>query len=200
VEYQKFNLDNLDVDAFELIKARKSDDSDNSEVLVSVYRDERYYYKVWKEEYLTAIGAISKGAWIPARESSILPGFDCGFYSPENSAALVGFIYSDTVLRGYVTKVGQPLSIYDHNKVEKPELSAFLYKAWLRALSVGWLPCDICFNNLIQVDGVISFIDFDTELTDMAALDLEYEARLGALRLHVFPYLRGLVAGYFSKM
>lgn len=148
-----------------------------------LYRDERYWYKIWGARYFENIPYSSDGKFL----HHLLPldrphGFVVGLFVPEISCAFVEFIYDENdKIVGYVTRSGiRPSSV-------SIEFIDAVYKA---CLDCGWVYADFCFNNVISVDGVLSLIDFDTHLTDIKKLNRDFEMKHGALREHVFLRFR----------
>lgn len=156
-----------------------------------LYRDTRFWYKLWGPDFLRSSPYVVGSKFIKLGPLAKKPqGFDVGLYTQETAAAFVEFISDEggTVL-GYVTKRG------DHSKVVTDD---FILKVFEACRTSGWLYSDFCFNNVISVDGQLSLIDFDTHLSKMDCLDLEFEREKGGLRPHVFPGFRDLVEAYIG--
>ena len=152
------------------------------------------YFKVWGSMYSAHRRFISgNGAW--AADIRTVFGFEVGFFSAENCAALLEFIHDgDGFVRGYVTRAGQPLL-----DTENALMDRFLDETKKATERSGFVHNDVCYNNLILVGDRISFIDFDTVFSDLERLDVPFESKWGALRPHVLSEYSEFVTGLVAK-
>ncbi len=151
-----------------------------------LYRDDRYWYKIWGPLYLAASPYASGGKFhkhpAPLRQPH---GFEVGLFTPEISGAFETFICDeDNIVRGYVTRAGRkPRKVTD----------TFVESVFQACVASGWAYGDFCYNNVVEVDTQLSLIDFDTHLTKFDTMDIAFEEEKGALRPHVFPAFRDLI-------
>lgn len=154
-----------------------------------LYRDDRYWYKVWGPRYLAASPYASGGRFhkhpVPLTQPH---GFEVGLFTPEISGAFESFIYDENdAVRGYVTRAGRkPHKVSDD----------FVKSVYRACMACGWVYADFCVNNIVEINGQSSLIDFDTHLTNFYSIDLDFERQKGALRSHVNGYFRSLVEEY----
>jgi hypothetical protein len=154
------------------------------------YQDSAFIYKAWGADYLTSGLYTSGDQWCTHKKALSKPhGFEVGLFVPQISSAFVDFIVDENdVVRGYITKIGTP--------PVRGVPDVFVEDVFNACVACGWLFCDFCYNNIVEVDGTFSLIDFDTHLTELACLDLDFEKKSGALREHVDSRFRDLVINY----
>lgn len=155
-----------------------------------IYSDGKFWYKIWDRRYTANLRAVRGNTYdLLSSANNSLHGFDVGFYDNECASAFCEFIHDhEGVLRGYITKHGDPLS--------KAAADSFLLRTFAKCLETGWVPTDVCHNNLVLIDDRISFIDYDSHFTSLADLDRDFELAEGSLRSHVYSLFRGLVYSY----
>jgi hypothetical protein len=117
-------------------------------------------------------------------------GFDIGFFNKELCTAFVELITDqDGNCRGYIAREGSPLETRWNEKLA--EFTALVENATKRT---GYAHSDYCYNNLVRIDGGISFIDFDTLLTNVQFAIRSFEEKVGSLRAHVYKPYRDFVS------
>jgi len=153
-----------------------------------LYRDEKYWYKVWGKDFLPSSPYVSSGKFHGHYPQLKEPhGFQVGLFTPLNSSAFHSFLYDDDDnVRGYVSVAGDPVRSEDLTMT-------FVEDFFQQCIDSGWLYSDFCFPNLVKIGGKISLIDFDTHLTDIRNFDREFEIALGALRPHIEDNFRKLI-------
>jgi hypothetical protein len=153
------------------------------------YRDDRFIYKLWSGLYTVKDLIIDGGQYIQhpyANKFSGIAAIDLGFVNRRTCSAFVDTIWSDetySVCIGYVTKIGVPL-------VDAGQISEeFFNEICQCSLDTGYFHSDFKPENIIELNGHLSLIDFDTVLSRGSSLQLEFEEINGSLRQHVFqPY------------
>ena len=151
-----------------------------------IYRDDRYWYKIWGENYLKETPYSSAGCFKKFSHQPVYPhGFEIDFFTPEISTAFKEFIYDNTgVVRGYITLAGNQPKVIHKN---------FISAVFASCIKTGWIYSDFCWNNIIEINGNLSLIDFDTHFTKISTFVPEFEKDYGALRGHVIDEYRNLI-------
>lgn len=151
-----------------------------------LYCDAEYWYKVWDPKYIQALPiAIGERFLRRSSQNNTLPGFDLGVFNEDVASAFVDFIIDDNEnLCGYVTKRGEPPSVIAHS---------FAQMFAERCINAGWIYSDFCHNNMIDINGKISLIDFDSHFTKLADLSIPFEKEKGCLREHVHSVFRDII-------
>lgn len=151
-----------------------------------LYRDDGYWYKIWGPRYLEVSPYASGGRFhkhpVPLTQPH---GFEVGLFTPDISGAFETFIFDENdAVRGYVTRAGR-----------KPRevTGEFVESVYRACIACGWVYADFCMNNIVDIGGRLSLIDFDTHLTSLDGMDLHFENSKGALRDHVDDYFRNLI-------
>jgi SAM-dependent methyltransferase len=161
----------------------------------NVHQDRRLYYKddlwfkVWAPEYIQSQAYRSGVTYIElGPKNNELVGFRVGYFDKSNSSALVDFIYDETgVLRGYICRAGKILPALPRE---------FLRAAARKATETGWVMADLVAENVIEVAGQLSFIDYDARFCELRELDIEYERANGCFAGFRDPYYAGLLEGF----
>jgi Phosphotransferase enzyme family len=155
-------------------------------VLYDPARD--YYVKVWGPLYEDH-RRIYHGRTEVVLEEQHVFGLAIGFYDDAIASALVDTIVDEHGrCRGYATRAGAPLETS-----RTPEFEVFLDAVKAATARTRFAHTDVCYNNLVLVDGRISFIDFDTVFTHVPLIDVEFESEWGCLREHVYEGYREFV-------
>ncbi len=146
------------------------------------------WIKVWSPSYIRNLKLCRAATYEFLREdgtNNSLHGVELGFFTSGNSAALQDIIYDKGgILRGYKTRHG----------VMPDDIPAEFTRVNARKMfELGWVMTDYCTMNIVFVDGLISFIDYDTHFTSLADLDVSFETEFGCLRSHIDPLFRSLV-------
>lgn len=151
-----------------------------------LYRDDRYWYKIWGPRFLELSPYVEDGKFFKHKIPLKKPhGFEVGLFTREISSAFECFLYDENeVVRGYITKAGKKTSDIG---------SGFIDAVFRACVGCGWIYGDFCYNNVVEIDGNLSLIDFDTDLTKLDMLDVEFEKTKGALRSHVFSEFREMI-------
>jgi hypothetical protein len=132
-----------------------------------VYFHNDLWYKVWPREYTLSQYYISCGDEIPVGLDGTLLGFYVGYFNQAIAPAFVDFIHDDSgFVRGYVTRNGH---VVENIPVD------FARQTALRAIATGWVMADIRAANVIEFDGTLSLIDFDSQFTRLDTFDLRHE-------------------------
>ena len=158
-----------------------------------LYCDAEFWYKTWGEGYLSQSPYGAAGELRKHRSLLQKPhGFEVGLFVPEISAAFQGFIYDENNnVRGYITKAGaQPKRISEN----------FIEAVYQACINCGWAYADFCFNNVIETEGQLSLIDFDTHLSEISTMDIGFEEKNGALRPHIFSKFSEQLKGYLKPL
>lgn len=149
------------------------------------------WYKVWEPDYIRSQSYIADGKYVSVLAAADrLLGFAVGFFDAGNASALLDFIYDDNgVLRGYVTRQGTAVS-----QIPRP----FLEEAANRSITCGWVMADVTLANVVEIDGGLSFIDFDSHFCELDTLNIAYERERGCLSSYKDPYFAGLIEGHVA--
>ncbi len=185
-------LESIDFNKLEAITKQNAWGSGNPYRERLHYRDERYWYKLWDPKYIQSLPvAIGETYFRRSFRNNSLHGFDVGLFDATNTPAFVDFIYDNREnLRGYIVGVGHPPSTID---------PTFILNFACRCISAGWVYSDFCFNNIIECDGKLSIIDFDSHLSSLEKLSIKFERERGSLRPHVFELFRNKIESYLEN-
>ena len=167
-----------------------------------IYKDSQYAYKIWSRGSRghrvafvagEAVFCDNRGA---AGEEQLL-GFLCGMYDDKICPAFVENIYSRGRLRGYRTRLGEPLSKANSADQNVRDFIEEMINASLRS---GYVYRDLHPGNLIRLgDGRISLIDLETPIAELRSLDLNLEIQNGSLRRGIFLKYRQFILDHFDS-
>jgi len=156
-----------------------------------LYRDEKFYYKIWGDNYIATTCAAVGSSFKGVKGLRNIHGFEVGLYVPEVSKALVDFITDEGGrIRGYVTHRGTHPS-------EVPE--SFVDALFESSVKSGWVYSDLKPQNLVVFNGTCSLIDFDTHLSCLQLLDIEFEKEHGCLRAFTSPLYRAKILEFLGR-
>lgn len=136
-------------------------------------------YKLWSSQYVIKDLYVSNGEyhkWDYADRSKSIASLDSGFINKEISPALVDLIWKGNFCVGYITTIGKKIDIIP---------DAFYKKILEQSIATGYLYMDFCSKNICENGGVYSLIDYDTPLTRLSTLNLDFERKSGVLRKHI---------------
>jgi hypothetical protein len=157
-----------------------------------VYFHGDLWYKVWPPEYTLSQCYISCGDEIPVGLNGTLLGFHVGYFNQSISSAFVDFIHDENdFLRGYVTRNGR---LVENIPVD------FSRQTALRAIATGWVMADVRASNVIELNGALSLIDFDSQFTLLETFDLPHERKKGSISALIDPYFAGFIEGHVMSM
>jgi len=145
--YKSFNLENIDVSSFSIVKERKKLYHNQDHSRWVYYDNNNLYYKIWNSTYV--------------RRDNILEGLNNGFYDDTTTPALKGLIYHEGVCRGYVMEKVNPLSdpniIHNFYNIikEKTAITKYFYFDYCKqhVMDFKGKPC------LIDLEGIYPFIN-----------------------------------------
>jgi hypothetical protein len=149
-----------------------------------VYRDEQYFYKVWRSDYLahkTLRVGVLEGILDVRDEGGTeqLPGFALGLFDDSVCPAFADYIFCGEKLAGYRMRVGVPIEKFSPFSARHRSLVDRLIKNSLRS---GIAYSDMKSNNIIRLpDGKLSLIDLDAKLVALHQFPLEYDAEHGSM-------------------
>jgi hypothetical protein len=153
-----------------------------------VYHDPEkdLYIKVWAPPYQDFRRACYQREMVLIPSANIF-GIDVGFFNRTTAPAFVELIVDDKgECRGYVTRAGTRLITSSDPVLFAPFIEAVKEATRLTQFA----HTDMCYNNLVLIDGRLSFIDYDTVLTSTLLMEKEYETQYGCLREHVYDWYR----------
>ena len=138
----------------------------------SVYWDKKnkLYYKIFHKDYI--------------RRQNFVKGYEAGFFD-KLAPALVGLIYNDDEITGYVTKEGKLLSHSEFDFKVIPEGFLTLLKDTI--ISTNLFYYDFVPINIIEVDGELSLIDLESiyDLKDLSYI-YKHNAKVKPEKLYRF--------------
>jgi hypothetical protein len=118
--------------------------------------------------------------------AQVLMGFAIGFFDETTAPAFVDTIVDEIgTCRGYVSRAGEPFI----GRTD-PRFRPFLEAVQAATRRCGFAHTDVCYNNIVAVDGQLSFVDFDTVFSHLGLMDEAFERELGCLREHVYEEYR----------
>jgi len=167
----------------------------------AVFRDDKYFYKVWRHDYdhfrRVKVGKRHvKAAAIGEDGIERLWGFHVGLFDQEVCPAYVGGIYNGTRLVGYRTLIGQPV---ERLHSWHPGHAAFMRAIARNTARSGFVHPDFKLRNLIRLDdGRLSLIDFDGSLATLFRFSPQADIELGALRPFVIESYRRLLNRFLN--
>jgi hypothetical protein len=158
-----------------------------------------FWYKIWSNKYIRELKHVRHGKYeLVQQDNNSLPGFDLGIFDSSIASAFVDFVWDDVGdLRGYVTRDGACPP--ERNVAGGGVPSSFAKLCFDRMIATGWISTDFCAANVAIVDGKPSLIDFDTALTDVSALDMDFERENGSLRPHVDKHFAELISAFIAR-
>lgn len=143
---EKFNLNEIDVSKFKVIKSRAKwyGNQDHSRW---IFYDEvdKLYYKIWNDTY--------------TRKNTIVEAFKQGFYDDDILPAFKGVIYWEGICRGYVMGKCEEYGIMD---------DVFFEDIKKRTTDTKMFAYDLCPNHIFKYNGKTTIIDLEGvyELSD----------------------------------
>ena len=143
----KINLNDIDTTHCRIVldKAGRVVDGINHGRQVVHDEEKNLYYKIFDKEY--------------CRRENFIRAYEAGFYD-KLAPALIGLIYDDEDVVGYVTKVGKLLSDSEFDFKVVPEGFLTLLKETIKDTNLFYY--DLVPINIIKVDGKLSLIDLES--------------------------------------
>lgn len=158
-----------------------------------------YCFKLWNSAYKANYNVYSVGKEFIPFDGNQLHCQAVGFLDHELSSAFIDNVYHNDELIGYVSKKGSHIDEYlAPNGSYRSDFIDFMIKICMRARFTGWIPSDICHNNVVSVNGTFSLIDYNSHLTKLDSMDYDFELKHGVLRDHIYPFIRGFAFSYIG--
>lgn len=151
---------------------------------------------VWNSVYVA--GKLEKFHPLKAlKDKPTLPIFASGLMNEGLCPAFVDHIYENSILVGYATRKGAPLT---EGEIAQADVQRFISTLIDQTLSSGYVYRDLHGGNLIRLpDGRISLIDLETPVARLEDLDLDEEIQTGALRRGILRPYRRFILNRFDR-